>query len=100
MRTKNYVIKWRYGQEIIVTPTINPIRRRVVMRNNRTYCAIFKNDALIVEDYALCSLVDTFCKETGRKLSLARAMRSADIPKEERTEIWEQYRNSKPSKRW
>ena len=49
---------------------------------------------------AYCSKNDTFCKDTGRKLSLLRAMKKADIPKEERKVIWEVYRNSKPGGRW
>ena len=43
---------------------------------------------------------DHFCKEIGRKLSLARAMKNANLLKEERRVVWELYRNMKPSKRW
>jgi len=40
-----------------------------------------------------CSPKDNFCKETGRKISLTRAI--AHLPKEERTQIWKDYFNRK-----
>jgi hypothetical protein len=49
---------------------------------------------------ARCATNDCFCKETGRKLSLARAMKNANLPKEERRVIWEIYRNMKLGGRW
>ena len=68
---------------------------------NRTFCEIFgENGLLIKEGYAICAIGDHFCKETGRKLSLARALKNASFPKEERRVIWEIYRNTKLGGRW
>lgn len=41
--------------------------------------------------YALCSPQDRFSKDRGRKISLARLLKSMNLPKEERTKVWEQY---------
>ena len=54
----------------------------------------------VAEGMALCTKHDHFCKDTGRKLSLARAMDELRLPKEERTVIWELYRNTKLGGRW
>lgn len=40
---------------------------------------------------AYCNPVDNFCKERGRKLSLARAI--GHMPRSTRTKIWETYLN-------
>jgi len=34
---------------------------------------------------------DQFCKETGRRIALTRAVK--ELPRDERTIIWETYRN-------
>jgi hypothetical protein len=50
--------------------------------------------------YAICSKGDNFNKDTGRKLSLARVLKNANIPKEERKSIWEAYRTMTVKPRW
>ena len=47
----------------------------------------------ISNGYSYCSWSDNFSHEMGRKISLVRAMKTADLSKEERTLIWEAYRN-------
>ncbi len=42
---------------------------------------------------AWCHENDNFCKETGRKLALTRAVK--DLPKEQRKAVWEAYLNRK-----
>ena len=49
---------------------------------------------------AFCSENDLFCKDTGRKISLARALKQAKIPLEERVVIWEKYRIMTKKPRW
>ena len=84
MKAGSLKIRWLYRQVPIVT-----------------FCDIIDNkDRLVAEGRANCFYKDHFCKETGRKLSLARAMKSADLPKEERKVIWELYRNTKLGGRW
>jgi hypothetical protein len=43
---------------------------------------------------------DNYCKDTGRRVSLARWMKCAHLNKAERAEIWEAYRNMKSGGRW
>jgi hypothetical protein len=87
MKAGNYLIRWLY-LHIPIT----------------TYCDIYNNEPhipkLIATGSAGCHFRDHFCKEKGRKLSLARAMKNANLPKEERTVIWELYRNMKQGGRW
>lgn len=87
MKTKNYTIKWSYEET-------HPPRHRY------TYCGIDNGTKRIALGWAICSESDNFSRDAGRKLSLARALKGAHIPKEERKEIWEAYRMMKPGGRW
>jgi hypothetical protein len=59
-----------------------------------TECYLLKEDNSIVGvGNSSCTINDCFCKETGRKISLARAV--STLPKSERKKIWEAYRNRK-----
>lgn len=40
---------------------------------------------------AFCSVSDRFDKETGRKVSLARALEASGVDKDTRTEVWNRY---------
>lgn len=85
MRIGNYKIKWQHG--------LPPHRG--------THCGIYNKDNVqIANGVAWCHAKDHFCKDTGRKLSLARALKDAQLSKDERKVIWEIYRNEKPNKRW
>ena len=60
--------------------------------NVRTYCGV---------GVAGCSWDDNFCRDTGRKISLKRALRDAGISSSLRRKIWEEYRVSMTDKpRW
>lgn len=61
----------------------------------------------ISEGWAACDRQDKFCKETGRKMSLTRAIKNYEMPhwdlpisdsltKAERTQIWQAYFDRKP----
>jgi len=50
--------------------------------------------------FALCSNKDNFSRDTGRKISLARALKASQIPKEERLKVWEAYRGMTKKGRW
>lgn len=43
---------------------------------------------------------DQYNKETGRRLSLQRALASLGLPKEFRSEVWEKYRTMGKNPRW
>jgi hypothetical protein len=62
--------------------------------SHTTICWI-KNEKLeeVNVDQTFCSIKDNFCKEKGRKISLARAIEEFDKPV--RTEIWKAYLNRK-----
>ena len=44
-----------------------------------------------IEAKAVCSVKDQYNKETGRKVSLTRALTLKPWPREERAKIWEAY---------
>jgi len=55
-----------------------------------SYCWITPKDTVAVtRGMAYCTMSDNFCRKTGRKLSLDRALRSA-FRTDERRQIWEQ----------
>jgi hypothetical protein len=86
MKAGNLKISWRYSDDI---PKV-------------TACFI-DMDSLpfpIAQGLAKCVKGDHFCRDTGRKLSLSRALKEANLPKEERKVIWELYRNTKRGGRW
>jgi len=82
MKCGNLTIKWRYAK-----PT--------------TACFITNgNGSFIAGSRCDCSEKDHFCKDTGRKLSLLRALKEMDMPKEERKVIWLLYKDMKLGGRW
>lgn len=44
-----------------------------------------------VQGDAFCNPNDDFCKETGRKLSLARALKALGLSKDERRIFWAEF---------
>ena len=85
MKTKKYVIKW-----------IHDVKER------RTVCMVSDEKWRVQHGTGMthCASTDTYCRDKGRKLSLARALKDARLSKEERTEIWEAYRTMGNKKRW
>ena len=82
MKAGNLTIKWRYAK-----PT--------------TACFITNaKGSFITGSRCRCSEKDHFCKDTGRKLSLLRALKEMDMPKEERKVIWLLYKDMKLGGRW
>ena len=65
------------------------------VRDRHTYCIIelSENRQILVEEDAYCHPNDNFCKETGRKLALARALKALGVPVEFRREAWLCYLN-------
>jgi hypothetical protein len=83
MKAGNLTIEWLYS----------------IPEKRVTQC-ILNNDAHVWSGVAICAKGDHVCKETGRKVSLAKALKEAKFPKEERKVIWEAYRNTKQGGRW
>ena len=76
---------------------------------SETVCTIKRQDIrgyIVARGVAHCSKKDNFCKETGRKVSLTRAIeqivRMNHVPvfkdKETRRKVWETYFNRKGEK--
>ena len=86
MKAGDLNIKWRY----IERDTHKPM----------TECLLQYGDTLLDRGSAFCHPKDHFSRDAGRRLSLSRAMKNAGMAKEERTVIWELYRNMKKLKRW
>ena len=86
---KSFRITWKYSEvENLETSQISRI----------TTCRIVDDSIQGSPFHAAsassrCHENDRFIKESGRKLSLARAIRSLNIPKSERKIIWETYLN-------
>lgn len=52
-------------------------------------CYIYHNETILASaGFAFCSVKDSFRKETGRKLSLLRAMKAMGLDKGERRKVW------------
>ena len=58
----------------------------------RTVCGIFEGDTPVGEGVATVYVTDRFEYEKGRKTSLKYAMEAAGLSREERKQVWEQYR--------
>ena len=64
-----------------------------------TTCIIFNEEGIEVSSgTANVHPKDNFCKEKGRKISLARAIKTWD--KEYRSQIWDEYRTWGAKDRW
>jgi hypothetical protein len=57
-------------------------------------CVGDQNAILDIGVRARCSKKDQYCRETGRKVTLARLLKVLNFPKEERSLVWEAYRVS------
>lgn len=65
-------------------------------RRRATKCEIFVEESdggrtLVTDGLAICSPFDHFCKETGRKVSLTKALQKAFAHRETRKVFWEEY---------
>jgi hypothetical protein len=49
------------------------------------------SDEAVTFGVAVCHPIDNFCKNTGRKLSLFRAIKMLGLPKEFRKKFWRAY---------
>lgn len=66
---------------------------RIYFKHNvpeNTECHI-ETDGGDIIGMAWCSQSDQFCRRTGRKVALARAMKEAGWDKATRREVWDKY---------
>ena len=72
-----YNLRWSY-------PLLSKTKRRA------THCHIFRDENLEGSiGVTVCSTDDNFCRATGRKIALTRALQN--YPREFRREIWQAY---------
>lgn len=91
---KSFWIVWRYETLFSEYPEVG--------RSVRTICSITDDSIqgspyVVATGSAMCSSNDQFVKETGRKISLDRAIRQLKLPKIERTIVWNTYLKRKNS---
>lgn len=75
MKIDNYSVRWRHFIE-----------------EGRTICVLEENEDKIGLGAAHLAECDQYNRSVGRKISLARALRDADIDKNDRTVIWDTLR--------
>lgn len=83
------------------TPPITKLSKKVpiALVERATTCIIFNEEGIEVSSgTANVHPKDNFCKEKGRKISLARAIKTWD--KEYRTQVWDEYRTWGATNRW
>ena len=83
------------------TPPVTKLSAKVPIApvERATTCIIFNEEGIEVSSgTANVHPKDNFCKEKGRKISLARAIKTWD--KEYRSQIWDEYRTWGAKDRW
>lgn len=105
-RDKSYWIVWKHDLPIREHTVISTrSTKKVDAKPGKTTCFIYDDTKqgepfIIAESSVGCDSRDNYNKETGRQLSLIRAMEFADLDKNMRRDFWNQYNNSKPGGRW
>jgi len=80
----------KFGHGWIFRPNAPGLTPAMDFANHRrTVCWIDFNGRRVSSGMANCSRLDQFCRATGRKLALTRAV--AELPKHVRAAIWEGY---------
>lgn len=95
---KEYKIEWAHVRFDLGEPNphrglLNDYENHPEKYNLRamSYCWIIASDAVVVaRGMAYCTMSDNFCRKTGRKLSLDRALRGVFSSPDERRQVWEQ----------
>ena len=93
MKVGIYTVSWWYNDKVART-------RRIIT------CYIFADDKLVANGSCECSPSDTYNKDMGRKISLARALderkngHNYKFDKKARSEFWEKYRTLTRVPRW
>ncbi len=84
MKTENFIVSWKY-------PDAWTNHRNTVCVIDAFCVPPLDGTVNIAVGSSICSKTDNFNKRTGRKIALSRAIKSADLPKNFRKEIWDAY---------
>lgn len=60
-------------------------------KNRGTAIELYSGDTLLSSAQSKTHKGDVFSKPKGRKLALKRVLESAQVPREERIEVWKSY---------
>jgi len=102
MKVNDITIDWTYYRRYRKPLAGEPLKlsQESVYDGTDTICVLENNGEILSHGQASCSPKDNFCRATGRKLSLARALQGFYFTKEQRQEIWEAYRRMTVKPRW
>ena len=90
VRVDGVELEVKFGHGWIFRPNAPGLTPAMDFANHRrTVCWIEFNGRRVSSGLANCSRLDQFCRATGRKLALTRAV--AELPKHVRKAIWEGY---------
>lgn len=65
----------------------------------RTICTVVSKGKAY-HGTATCSKEDNFCRNTGRKISMTKALDRTALTKKQRTNVWNAYRDMPSKPRW
>ena len=97
---REYSFKFQHNTgEVARKPKLGLKLSQTTTQERGTVCRIF-NEAGEQVTYGVANVHphDNYCKEKGRKIALARAMKTWD--KEYRSQVWEEYRTWGAKDRW
>jgi len=105
MKAGKFVVKWTYFKRFrkpLAGEILKKMGQEYVYDGTDTHCWIEQNGvANTPPGSAHCTPTDIFCRDKGRKLSLARAIKNvALLSKEDKKMIWEAYRRMTTKPRW
>jgi hypothetical protein len=65
----------------------------------RTLCTVVVKGK-VYHGTATCSKEDSFCRNVGRKISMANALKATELSKIQRRNVWNAYRTMTKEPRW
>jgi hypothetical protein len=97
---KQYWVEWFYQPSVTAKTTVKRTKNKRVEMNIEVYsvvthCYIYNGQELIAQESAVLNPADQFVKETGRILSLERALFIGPWSADETDEFINQYKSRK-----
>lgn len=108
LKTKKHKIKWSHVRLMDNTKKMDSYNREAPRYAGVTECYLYTTEQEYLKGIpepiaigrAVCHRDDNFSYDSGRRISLQRVLKRSSIPKEERANIWEAYRNMTTKPRW
>ena len=85
----------KFNRDYVSKTVINKKKETETVKTPLITCAVIYDEAgnALSSGMCTCYYKDNFSKEKGRVVALKRAIDLLSLPKEERAEIWNGYRN-------